>query len=322
MIRRSFHEMSGWLRAGSCWPEREFTRQWDALNAERRKLPMTEIGKEYAFEGRYGKASLLVLFEGRGQLLLARSHCPRPPRRLGAATRTQRQPIDGLASPSRAASALRMSRREMLGERQVAAPLMARGAAHGALRLAHRRFQPGEGVGIQLAGLRLSGKPQRPSQGQFGHETLALAFALFAPAASRPGQHCAVRRQRGRQAAPCGHASTVGQRFLRLVPRDDEQERRSRTSMPGTGWTNPSAAGRRYARKLSVHRGPSPLQFRSIAHPGACGKTRVVPHNRRPGRKLRNGGREVRVLLSTCRSRPTGAVHHAAWPPYRTAWRT
>ena len=53
MIRRSFHEMSGWLRAGSCWPEREFTRQWDALNAERRKLPMTEIGKEYAFEGRY-----------------------------------------------------------------------------------------------------------------------------------------------------------------------------------------------------------------------------------------------------------------------------
>ena len=52
----------------------------------------------------------------------------------------------------------------MLGERQVAAPLMAQRAAHGALRLAHRRFQPGEGVGIQLAGLRLSGKPQRPSQ--------------------------------------------------------------------------------------------------------------------------------------------------------------
>jgi hypothetical protein len=26
-----------------------------------------------------------------------------------------------------------------------------------------------------------------------------------------------VRRQRGRQVAPCGHTSTVGQRFLRLV---------------------------------------------------------------------------------------------------------
>ena len=126
---------------------------------------------------------------------------------------------------SRAASALRMSRREMPGERQVAAPLMARRAAHGALRQAHRRFQPGEGVGVHLAGLRLSGKPQRPSQRQFGDQTPVLVFALIAPAASRPGQHRAVRRQRGRQVAPCGHASTVGQRFLRLVPRDDQEER-------------------------------------------------------------------------------------------------
>jgi hypothetical protein len=43
----------------------------------------------------------------------------------------------------RAASALRMSRCEMLGERQVAAPLMAPCAAYGALRPADRRFQPG-----------------------------------------------------------------------------------------------------------------------------------------------------------------------------------
>src|SRR6266568_4674186 len=140
-------------------------------------------------------------------------------------------------SPVTGASALRMSRREMLGERQVAAPLMAQRAAHGALRLAHRRFQPGEGVGIQLAGLRLSWKPQRPSQCQFGHETLVLAFALFAPAASRPGQHYAVWRQRGRQAAPCGHASTVGQRFLRLVLRDDPEERRRTSSSALAGRT-------------------------------------------------------------------------------------
>ncbi len=133
---------------------------------------------------------------------------------------------------SQGASTLRMSRREMLGERQVAAPLMAQRAAHGALRLAHRRFQPGEGVGIQLAGLRLSGKPQRPSQCQFGHETLVLAFALFAPAASRPGQHCAVRRQRGRQVAPCGHTSTVGQRFLWLVLRDDQEDGAALTCDP------------------------------------------------------------------------------------------
>ncbi len=150
---------------------------------------------------------------------------------------------------SRTASALRMSRREMLGERQVAAPLMAQRAAHGALRLAHRRFQPRQGVGIQPAGLRLSGKPQRPSQCQFGHETLVLAFALFAPAASLPGQHCAVRRQRGRQVAPRGHASTVGQRFLRLVPRDDQQGAAQNIS-PREGAGNPSSASvRRPARR-------------------------------------------------------------------------
>jgi len=38
--------------------EKEFTRQRDALNAERRRLPMVEIDKEHAFEGRDGKASL------------------------------------------------------------------------------------------------------------------------------------------------------------------------------------------------------------------------------------------------------------------------
>src|SRR5580693_2189404 len=50
--------------------EKEFTRQRDALSAERRRLPMTEIGKQYAFEGKNGKAGLPGLFEGRGQLLI------------------------------------------------------------------------------------------------------------------------------------------------------------------------------------------------------------------------------------------------------------
>lgn len=131
---------------------------------------------------------------------------------------------------SSAASALGMSRREMLGERQVAAPLMAQRAAHGALRLAHRRFQPGPCVSIELAGLRRSGKPQRPPQCQFGHEPLVLVFALFAPAASRPGQHRAMRRQCGRQVAPCGHASTVRQPFVRLVRPDTRERRGSWTS--------------------------------------------------------------------------------------------
>jgi predicted dithiol-disulfide oxidoreductase (DUF899 family) len=50
--------------------EKEMTRQRDALNAERRNLPMVEIGKAYVFEGADGEASLLDLFEGRRQLIV------------------------------------------------------------------------------------------------------------------------------------------------------------------------------------------------------------------------------------------------------------
>jgi len=53
----------------------------------------------------------------------------------------------------------------------------------------------------------------------------------------------------------------------------------------------PYAARRRFARRLSVHSGrqkakarrlPTPCHSQRIAHQGACGKTRVVPQNRRP----------------------------------------
>jgi len=50
--------------------EKEFTRQGDALNADRRRLPMVRIDKEYVFEGPDGQASLLDLFEGRTQLIV------------------------------------------------------------------------------------------------------------------------------------------------------------------------------------------------------------------------------------------------------------
>jgi predicted dithiol-disulfide oxidoreductase (DUF899 family) len=50
--------------------EKEFTRQRDALNAERRMLPMVEIDKLYVFEGSESTISLLDIFEGRGQLLI------------------------------------------------------------------------------------------------------------------------------------------------------------------------------------------------------------------------------------------------------------
>jgi predicted dithiol-disulfide oxidoreductase (DUF899 family) len=50
--------------------EKAATRARDALNAERRRLPMVKIEKNYVFEGPDGKASLLDLFEGRRQLII------------------------------------------------------------------------------------------------------------------------------------------------------------------------------------------------------------------------------------------------------------
>src|SRR6266480_3419915 len=50
--------------------EKEATRARDALNAERRRLPMVKIEKDYVFQGPSGKASLLDLFEGRRQLIV------------------------------------------------------------------------------------------------------------------------------------------------------------------------------------------------------------------------------------------------------------
>jgi predicted dithiol-disulfide oxidoreductase (DUF899 family) len=50
--------------------EKELTRQRDAMSAERRRLPMVRIEKQYVFEGPDGKASLLDLFEGRRQLIV------------------------------------------------------------------------------------------------------------------------------------------------------------------------------------------------------------------------------------------------------------
>ena len=50
--------------------EKELTRQRDALNAERRMLPMVRIDKDYEFQGPAGPARLIDLFEGRHQLIV------------------------------------------------------------------------------------------------------------------------------------------------------------------------------------------------------------------------------------------------------------
>ena len=50
--------------------EKELTRRRDALNAERRRLPMVLIEEDYEFAGPDGPARLLDLFEGRRQLIV------------------------------------------------------------------------------------------------------------------------------------------------------------------------------------------------------------------------------------------------------------
>ncbi|MFH9708717.1 DUF899 domain-containing protein [Streptomyces luteogriseus] len=57
-------------RAELLLKEKAVTRARDALNAERRGLPMVEVDEEYVFEGGDGKATLLDLFEGRRQLVV------------------------------------------------------------------------------------------------------------------------------------------------------------------------------------------------------------------------------------------------------------
>lgn len=50
--------------------EKELTHQRDAVSAERRRLPMVRIDKDYVFDGPEGRVRLPDLFEGRRQLIV------------------------------------------------------------------------------------------------------------------------------------------------------------------------------------------------------------------------------------------------------------
>jgi predicted dithiol-disulfide oxidoreductase (DUF899 family) len=52
--------------------EKAATRARDAMAAQRRRMPMMAVDREYAFEGPDGKATLLDLFAGRRQLIVYR----------------------------------------------------------------------------------------------------------------------------------------------------------------------------------------------------------------------------------------------------------
>jgi predicted dithiol-disulfide oxidoreductase (DUF899 family) len=61
-----------WLEARKALlaKEKALTRERDALNAERRRMPMVKVEKNYVFAGPDGEASLLDLFDGHLQLIL------------------------------------------------------------------------------------------------------------------------------------------------------------------------------------------------------------------------------------------------------------
>jgi predicted dithiol-disulfide oxidoreductase (DUF899 family) len=50
--------------------EKEATRALDALAAERRRLPMAPVEKDYVLEGVGGRVGLLEMFDGRRQLIV------------------------------------------------------------------------------------------------------------------------------------------------------------------------------------------------------------------------------------------------------------
>ena len=50
--------------------EKEYTQHRDRLNAERRRLPMVKLEKDYRFDGTNGSVKLVDLFEGRTQLIV------------------------------------------------------------------------------------------------------------------------------------------------------------------------------------------------------------------------------------------------------------
>jgi predicted dithiol-disulfide oxidoreductase (DUF899 family) len=50
--------------------EKELTKHYDRINAERRRLPMVKIEKDYVFDGPNGSANLKDIFEGRRQLIV------------------------------------------------------------------------------------------------------------------------------------------------------------------------------------------------------------------------------------------------------------
>ncbi|MDN5915431.1 MAG: DUF899 domain-containing protein [Pseudonocardia sp.] len=79
--------------------EKELTRARDALNADRRRLPMVEITKDYELSGPDGPLSLLDAFDGHRQLMVGHfMFDPAWERGCGSCTAGADEYSDGLAA--------------------------------------------------------------------------------------------------------------------------------------------------------------------------------------------------------------------------------
>jgi predicted dithiol-disulfide oxidoreductase (DUF899 family) len=72
MTERQVVSQDEWLAARKdlLGKEKDFTRQRDALSAERRKLPWVRVEKNYVFDTPGGKKTLADLFSGKSQLIV------------------------------------------------------------------------------------------------------------------------------------------------------------------------------------------------------------------------------------------------------------
>jgi predicted dithiol-disulfide oxidoreductase (DUF899 family) len=72
MTARQIVSREEWLQARKALlvKEKEATRRRDELTAERMRLPMVKVEKEYAFHGPSGRQSLADLFAGQSQLII------------------------------------------------------------------------------------------------------------------------------------------------------------------------------------------------------------------------------------------------------------
>lgn len=65
-------DRSAWLaeRKQLLEQEKALTRQYDAVSAQRRRMPMVKLEKDYVFHGTSGEKRLIDLFDGRRQLIV------------------------------------------------------------------------------------------------------------------------------------------------------------------------------------------------------------------------------------------------------------